>query len=99
MTAIPLKPMGIVLKVTRSRNFLVRSTGPIRGDPKDLLVVDRDLRVVGVVRDVIGPVSRPYILVKVLLPLEEAGSLVGEKLYLPSRREISEIRARGSPKI
>ncbi len=77
-----MRPIGVVEKVTNSRNFLVRYGGPVEYDPKDLKVVDEELRVVGVVRDVIGPVDAPFFLVKVTIPIDEARSYVGRRLYL-----------------
>ncbi|MEM2218638.1 MAG: hypothetical protein QXR35_01110 [Candidatus Korarchaeum sp.] len=74
--------LGEVVRVTRSRNFLVKLRPPIKGDLKDLKVVLEDLTLIGIISDVIGPVHEPYALVKVLLPLDKAGEVVGRRVYL-----------------
>ena len=84
--------LGEVVKVTRSRNFLVKLKPPIRGDLKDLKVVLEDLTLIGVVSDVIGPVHEPYALVKVLIPLDRAGEVVGRRVYLVERGDERFIR-------
>ncbi|MEM0017997.1 MAG: hypothetical protein QXJ48_05105 [Candidatus Korarchaeum sp.] len=71
-----------MVRVTRSRNFLVKLRPPIKGDLKDLKVVLEDLTLIGIISDVIGPVHEPYALVKVLLPLDKAGEVVGRRVYL-----------------
>ena len=82
-----MKPLGKILKVTRSKSFLIRLSGPIDEDLKDFKVVTDQTRFVGVIRDVIGRVESPYALVKVIIPLNEANALVGERLYTLSREE------------
>lgn len=77
--------LGEVLKVTRSRNFLVRLKPPIKGDLKDQKVVLDDLTLIGVISDIIGPVHEPYALVKILVPLDRAGELIGRRVYLVER--------------
>jgi len=77
----------VVVKITRSRNFLVKVTGEVRGDPKDLKVVTEEMEFVGVIRDIIGRVESPYALVKVVIPLDKASELVGAKLYVLSPSE------------
>lgn len=84
--------LGKVVKVTRSRNFLVELKLPIKGDLKDLKVVLEDLTLIGVISDVIGPVHEPYALVKVLLPLDRAGEAVGKRVYLVEKGDERLIR-------
>lgn len=79
--------LGEVVRVTRSRNFLVKLKPPVKGDLKDLKVVLEDLTLIGVVSDIIGPVHEPYALVKVLIPLDKAGEVVGKRVYLVERGE------------
>jgi len=79
--------LGEVVRLTRSRNFLVRMKPPVSEDPKDMRVVSEDLLLVGVVSDVIGPVHEPYALVKIVIPLDKAADLVGKRLYLVDRKE------------
>lgn len=82
-----MKLLGTVIRVTTSRNLLVKLPGSVGSDPKDLKVVTNDLRFIGVMRDVIGRVKDPYALVKVIIPIEEAKALIGEKIYVLSPNE------------
>ena len=92
-----MRVLGEVVKVTRSRNFLVKLRSPVRTDLKDMRVVSEDLTLVGVVSDVIGPVHEPYALVKVVIPLSEASGLVGKRLYvIEDRGEMRFIKYPGS---
>ncbi len=86
-----MRVLGEVVKLTRSRNFLVRMKPPVKEDPKDRKVVSEDLLLVGVVSDVIGPVHEPYALVKVVIPLDKARNFVGKRLYLIERKEESRL--------
>ena len=82
-----MRRLGEVVRVTRSRNFLIRIEPPLKDDIKNYKVVSEDLVLVGVVSDIIGPVHEPYALVKILIPLDRAHEYVGKKLYLVERRE------------
>ncbi|MCD6348910.1 MAG: hypothetical protein J7L91_04720 [Candidatus Korarchaeota archaeon] len=86
-----MRVLGEVIKVTRSRNFLVKLKPPLKRDLKDMKVISEDLTLVGVVSDIIGPVHEPYALVKILVPLEEARKYLGKKLYLVERKEESKL--------
>jgi rRNA processing protein Gar1 len=82
-----LRKIGRIEKVTRSRNFLVKAEGIIFSDPKDAPVISEDLRMLGIVRDVIGPADSPYLLVKILVPLDKASEFVGKEVYIPSSKK------------
>jgi len=95
-----LRKIGRIERVTRSRNFLVKAEEVMFSDPKDAPVISEDLVMLGIVRDVIGPVDSPYLLVKVLVPLDKASEFVGREVYIPSSkrewRAISDRIRRGS---
>jgi len=82
-----LQRLGRVLHVSSSRNLILRAENvPRIGDG----VVNQDLRHVGTVLDVFGPVSSPYVTVKP--DVEEPDNLVDRTLYSvaspqPKRRE------------
>ena len=80
-----LQRLGRVLNVTPSQNVVVKTDKP----PKiGLTVVDENLKVVGKVFDIIGPVSSPYAVVKPTI--KEPGKLTNKQLYLLlSKREWS----------
>ncbi|MCD6243730.1 MAG: hypothetical protein J7J65_00660 [Candidatus Korarchaeota archaeon] len=88
-----MKTLGEVIKVTRSRNFLVKLKSLPEKDLKDRKVVSEDLTLVGVVSDIIGPVHEPYALVKILVPLDKSFEFIGKRVYLvESKKEAKLIR-------
>jgi RNA-binding protein len=77
-----LQRLGRVLNMTPSRSLVVRTEKTPR---IGLSVVDEDLRVVGKVFDIIGPVSSPYTIVRPTI--KEPEKLVNRQLYvLPSEK-------------
>ena len=80
-----LQRLGKVLNVTPSQNVVVKiDKTPQIGSA----VVDENLKVVGKVFDIIGPVSSPYAVVKPTI--KEPGKLTNKQLYLLlSKRERS----------
>jgi RNA-binding protein len=72
-----LQRLGKVLRVAPSQNIVVKADK----NPKiGSTVVDENLKVVGKVFDVIGPVSSPYAVVKTAA--KEPKKLIGKQLYL-----------------
>jgi RNA-binding protein len=78
-----LQRLGLVVNLTPSRSIVLKiERVPRIGET----VVDENLRTVGKVFDVIGPVSSPYAAVKPTM--QEPEKLVNEILYVdPSRGE------------
>ena len=77
-----MQRLGRVLNVTPSRSLVVKTEKTPR---IGMSVVDEDLKVVGKVFDVIGPVSSPYAVVRPAVREPEA--LVHRQLYvLPSEK-------------
>jgi rRNA processing protein Gar1 len=85
--------LGEVVRVTRSRNFLVRLKPPLKEDLKGSKVLLEDLSLVGIVSDIIGPVHEPYALVKILIPLDRAKELIGKRVYLAERGDEKILRS------
>ena len=79
-----LQRLGRVLHVTPSRDVVVKvETPPKTGDR----VVDEKLKPVGVVFDVFGPVSSPYVAVKPTV--KDPKALVNQTLYVvPSSKHV-----------
>ena len=72
-----MKRLGCVLHISPSRNLILKAdTLPKIGDR----VIDGDLKPVGSVFDIIGPVPAPYIVVKSVRP--ELQSLVNNTLFM-----------------
>lgn len=77
-----LQRLGRVLNMTPSRGLVLRTEKISR---IGLSVVDENLRVVGKIFDIIGPVSSPYTVVRPTI--KEPEKLVNRQLYvLPSER-------------
>ncbi|MEM2970228.1 MAG: Gar1/Naf1 family protein [Candidatus Bathyarchaeia archaeon] len=79
--------LGLVLHVSSSRNFIVK----IENTPKiGETVVDENLKPVGEVFDVFGPVSAAYAAVKPKISKPEI--LVNKTVYLiPSKKRLGKI--------
>jgi RNA-binding protein len=72
-----LQRLGQVLNVTPSQNIVVKT----RKTPQiGLAVVDENLKVVGKIFDIIGPVSSPYAVVKPTI--KEPEKLTNKQLYV-----------------
>ncbi len=72
-----LQRLGKIINLTPSRNFIVKT----EKTPKiGLSVFDENLKIVGKVFDVIGPVSAPYAVVKP--QVKEPEKMVNQRLYL-----------------
>ena len=80
-----MQRLGRVLNVTPSQNVVVKLEKP----PKmGAAVVDENLKVVGKIFDIIGPVSSPYAVIKP--SVKDPEKLANRQLYiLPSKRERS----------
>ncbi len=80
-----MQRLGRVLNVTPSQNIVVKT----ENTPKiGLAVVDENLKIVGKIFDIIGPVSSPYAVVKPAI--REPEKLSDKQLYLLlSKKELS----------
>jgi RNA-binding protein len=80
-----LQRLGKVLSVTPSQSLVVRTDKP----PKmGSVVIDENLREVGRVFDIIGPVSSPYAVIRP--SVKEPEKFAGKQLYVsPSKKERS----------
>ena len=77
-----MQKVGRVRALTPSKNIIVKTEkAPKIGSE----VVDENLKVVGKVFDIIGPVSAPYVVVKPTV--SEPATLVNKPLYLLSREQ------------
>jgi RNA-binding protein len=72
-----LQRLGRASNVTPSRNLVVKAENPQKIGAE---VVDENLKVVGRVFDIIGPVSSPYAVVKP--SVSEPAKLLNKPLYL-----------------
>ena len=80
-----MQRLGKVLSVTPSQSIVVKlDKAPKMG----AAVIDENLKVVGRIFDIIGPVSSPYVVVKP--SVKEPEKLVNRQLYVsPMKRERS----------
>jgi len=83
-----LQRLGHVLHITPSGNIIVKIENSSRiGET----VVDENLKTVGKVFDMIGPVSAPYVVVKPMT--KELGKLADKILYVvPSQRRKEKVK-------
>ena len=80
-----LQRLGKVLNVTPSQSLVVKIDKPLK---LGSAVIDENLKVVGKVFDIIGPVSSPYAVIKP--SVKEPEKLAGRQLYVsPSKKERS----------
>ncbi len=78
-----LQRLGKVLSVTPSQSIVVKIDKP----PKlGTAVVDENLKVVGKVFDIIGPVSSPYAIIRP--SIKDPEKLANKQLYVSSSRKV-----------
>ena len=76
-----MQRIGRALHISSNKNIILKVENPPKFNDK---VVDKNLRSVGTVFDIFGPVSSPYVSVKT--DVKEPQSLVGHVLYaVPSK--------------
>ena len=80
-----LQKLGRVLSVTPSQNIVLKIEKP----PKlGATVIDENLKIVGRIFDIIGPVSSPYAVVRP--SIKDPEKLANKQLYVsPSKKERS----------
>ncbi len=76
-----MKKAGRIIHYTKYRVFVVEAEEKILPENK---LVDSKGRIVGEVIDIIGPIKKPYLVVKPLIDKPE--KLVGAELYYVRRR-------------
>ncbi len=80
-----LQRLGKVLTVTPSQNIVIKIDKPSK---TGAAVVDENLKVIGRIFDIIGPVSSPYAIVKP--SVKDPEKLANKQLYVSlSKRERS----------
>ena len=78
-----LQRLGKVLSVTPSQSIVVKIDKP----PKlGTAVVDENLKVIGKVFDIIGPVSSPYAIIRP--SIKDPEKLANKQLYVSSSRKV-----------
>lgn len=79
-----MKPLGKVLHVSKSKKLILKTSSP--PPPVNTEVYDEKLNVIGIVYDIMGPVSSPYVSVLVDKASINPETLVGRILYVKERR-------------
>ena len=69
--------LGTVIHLTASKHLIVQSTKI----PRLGSFVFKDNKKVGLVKDIFGPKTHPFIAIVPKIPIEEANELVGKKLF------------------
>ena len=77
-----MQRLGRAIHVTPSRNIIIKVETPTKIGEK---VIDKELKQVGTVSDLFGPVSSPYVTVKATV--ENPKLLINQMLYaIPSSK-------------
>jgi len=84
-----LKPLGKVLHISKSRKIILKTLG--HPPPINTEVYDEKFNIVGIVYDIMGPVSSPYVSILVEKTGVNPEALIGKTLYIKERR----LRKRG----
>lgn len=85
-----MKRLGKVSHYAKQGLLIVRSKwAPALND----VIVDKDLKVVGIVKDVFGPVEMPYVAVKP--KVKEPEGYIGQILYVDERKKSEKKGRRG----
>ena len=79
-----LQRLGRVSNVSPSRNLIVKTENPPKIGSE---VVDENLNIIGIVFDIIGPVSSPFAVIKP--SVREPAKLVNKQVYLLSKTKRS----------
>jgi RNA-binding protein len=77
-----LQRLGKVLNVTPSQSVIVKIDKPLK---IGTTVIDENLKVIGRIFDIIGPVSSPYAVVKP--SVKNAEKLENKQLYVSPRKK------------
>ncbi|MHA1917285.1 MAG: H/ACA ribonucleoprotein complex subunit GAR1 [Candidatus Ranarchaeia archaeon] len=85
-----MNKLGAVLHLTDSHRLIVQSMKI----PRFGAFIFDETRKIGFVKDIIGPINRPYISIQVTIPLEEAEKLVGKNLFYEFSRPYQNRRRR-----
>lgn len=76
-----LKRLGKILHLSKSRSLIVKLASEPSIDVGSK-VLDSKLREVGIIQDIFGPVTSPYVAVKPIVP--DPNHLVGRIVYVAS---------------
>jgi rRNA processing protein Gar1 len=89
-----LRKLGTVLHVSSQMNIIVRSDfTPDLG--KRNVVTDKNMGKIGYIRDVIGPVNNPYVLIKAFNDIQDGSKLVGETVFMEMKKKIRQNKGKG----
>jgi len=78
---VSLKRLGKILHLSKSRSLIVKLASEPSIDVGSK-VLDSKLREVGIIQDIFGPVTSPYVAVKPIVP--DPNHLVGRIVYVAS---------------
>jgi len=83
-----LKRLGIILHITPSRNFIVKLEFTPEHDLRGAKVVVEDMTVLGVVKDIIGPVASPLLVVGCSRDIASPENFKGKVAYLIEEEDL-----------
>ncbi|MCD6563762.1 MAG: hypothetical protein J7K23_07620 [Thermoproteales archaeon] len=78
-----MKKIGKVIVITRNNNAIVRIKRKLHLGSK---VYDEKMRIIGFIYDIIGPVKKPYAVIKIDSSKITPNSLTGKTLFIENER-------------
>ena len=80
-----LKRLGTVLHINTANNSLIVGSGKITDKIIKKRVIDKEVKDIGIVYDIFGPVESPYIIVKLNKNVKKVDNLKGAILYIQTK--------------
>lgn len=79
-----MKKLGTVIHISSQMNIVVRSNFVPKIGKKNV-VSDEKQKKIGYVYDIIGPINKPYLLIKPLNRNQNYSNIIGENLYIKKK--------------
>ncbi|RLG45456.1 MAG: hypothetical protein DRN81_01725 [Thermoproteota archaeon] len=80
-----MRKFGVIIGITNERGFLIEVKNTRIARFPNVInrnIYSKDGKLIGIIRDVIGPVSSPYATAKILIQLEKASSYINKPVYV-----------------
>ena len=79
--------LGTILHIMNNEEDAIVRTNGLKTKIIGKKVVDKNIKEIGKVFDVFGPVKRPYLIIKLNKNIKNKKSLIGEIIYLYSKQK------------
>lgn len=78
--------LGSILHISSQKNIVVKSNYTPKIGKKNI-VTDKNQKKIGYIYDIIGPINKPYILIKPLIKFQNYSEIIGDPLYIKRKRK------------